>query len=260
MKRFLTNRGWLAAAFLLLLSCGDSNGTTGDADADLQEQPSDTAHEDGPFDPVPDGPGDSVGDPPVDDPADQGDPPDDPAMDPPPDAEEDPAPDVVEDIPGEHCTLEGCLLTTGSRCCPGLDAVHECDPASGDPGCEDRFCVDCGNDLCDPHENCYNCYEDCTDPCTDDDSDILACSPIETHHCTCTPDPCPPECRNMPDGGTGWYDSCDDSLIRADDGCMAQTPECRAACSRSEGWYESGTDERIEWDFCRSEWQCSIVW
>jgi hypothetical protein len=260
MKARFLKIPWFATAFLLLLSCGDSNGTGGDADVDEQEQPADTAGEDLQTDPAPDGPGDPHYDVPADEVSDHADHAGDPVPDPPPDAEEDPAEDPAGDVPEEYCTIEGCLLPAEGRCCPGLDAVHECDPASGELECEDRFCVDCGNDVCDPHENCYNCLADCTAPCRDGDSATIVCSMIETHHCTCTPDPCPPECRTTPDGGQAWYDSCDGRLIRADDGCMAQTPECRAVCSRSEGWYESGTDELIEWDFCRSEWECTIVW
>ena len=253
----------ISMAVLILTGCGGGEKTEGDADVDPMDEQIDShdaVHEDV----QPDIPSETS-DPAEDEPA--VDTPDDPAEDTAPDTtdttadqQEDPAPDMVEDVPEDSepevaCILEGCLFGGDLRCCGAMEPETEC---FGEE-CTDEFCINCGDGVCDPHENCHNCLEDCTTPCTKDDSVILACSPIETHHCTCKPDMCVPECRPEGASGSGWYDPCTDALLKAEEGCEDATVSCDAVCSRSEGWYSSETG-LIAWDFCRNEWVCEIVW
>jgi len=60
----------------------------------------------------------------------------------------------------EKCTPEGQSSMPPHNCCPGLDLVADCLPDEPCP-ISLRYCVDCGNGVCDAHENWYNCPEDC---------------------------------------------------------------------------------------------------
>ncbi len=253
----------LVMAALMMSGCGGDEKTGGDADADPIDEQID-GHDAMPEDVQPDIPPETA-DPVEEEPA--VDLPDDPLEDTAPDTTDtapEPQEDIVEDTvedaaedsgPEAACVLEGCLFGGDPGCCGTMESEAEC---YGEE-CTDEFCIDCGDDVCDPHENCYNCIADCDKPCEKDDSSILACSPIETHHCTCVADACVPECRPEGASGSGWYDPCTGELLRAEEGCGGATVSCDAVCSRSEGWYSSETG-LIAWDFCRNEWVCEIVW
>ncbi|MHA1835083.1 MAG: COG1470 family protein [Candidatus Baldrarchaeia archaeon] len=58
------------------------------------------------------------------------------------------------------CYGEGQAVLPPYNCCPGLDLVTDCLPGEPCP-ISLRYCVDCGNNVCDAHENWYNCPEDC---------------------------------------------------------------------------------------------------
>jgi hypothetical protein len=175
----------------------------------------------------------------------------DTAIDVPPDT----SADVVPDVP---CVEEGCLVSGGSTCCPGLSASRECDPS--EPDCSgSRFCIDCGDGLCEPHENRYNCWNDCWEGCEADEPRIYHCSFIEMHHCTCSPPECHPECIATGTEESAWVDSCTGEVIVESD-CEGQHAVCDAIGSFSEGWYESGTGNLIDWAMCAPQWDCDIIW
>ncbi|MFH1437460.1 MAG: hypothetical protein ABIJ56_17270, partial [Pseudomonadota bacterium] len=198
----------LVMAALMMSGCGGDEKTGGDADADPLDEQID-GHDAAAEDVQPDIPPENA-DPVEDEPA--VDVPDDPAQDtapdttdPAPDHQEDPAADTMEDAPEDSepeaaCILEGCLFGGDPGCCGTMEPEPEC---LGEE-CTDEFCIACGDGKCDPHESCHNCIDDCTAPCTAEDSIILSCSPIETHHCTCVADACVPECRPGGDSGSGW--------------------------------------------------------
>lgn len=60
----------------------------------------------------------------------------------------------------KKCTPEGEPSMPPYNCCPSLDLVADCLPGESCP-ISLRYCVDCGDQECDAHENWYNCPEDC---------------------------------------------------------------------------------------------------
>ena len=258
----------LVLVALGLSGCGESTsrGDTAPDDGTPAEDPAQETDFTGdlPSDHLEEGGGETVTDPVAEEP--QGEPGLDPPLDeavepaadtaPDPDMNMDsPLPDVPDVVPDSSCTTQGCRLGLGGACCPGLIPERECDPLSG---CADLFCINCGDGKCDPHENCYNCIEDCDEaPCTVGDHQNFPCSLIETHDCTCAPSECPPECRHVGTDSEGWYDSCTGDRIKFDT-CGGCTASCGAICSRSEGWYSSCSGF-IAYAFCTPKWNCSII-
>jgi len=150
------------------------------------------------------------------------------------------------------------VLGAGIDCCPGLDRVMDCDPAS-DPECSGKeFCVDCGNGVCEGHENRDNCREDCVEGCGGYSGYGYTCTFWEFHYCSCGWGECFPICDTV-DGVTGWYELCTMRLMLMDDGCGdCRMFDCRDMGTPYEGWYSACTGELIELGPCASEWSCEI--
>ncbi len=64
----------------------------------------------------------------------------------------------------EDCTPKGERAILPFNCCPGLKLVSDCLPGEPCP-ISIKYCVDCGNGICEEHENWYNCPEDCEGVC-----------------------------------------------------------------------------------------------
>jgi hypothetical protein len=110
---------------------------------------------------------------------------------------------------GEVCDVRNCWPDAGGTCVPRpADCPDDCAPVCG---CDDvSYANDCKRLLAGAAYDAEG-----------------ACEPASA---------CPPECRTLPGGGTGWVDPCSDCTI-----CEASCESCTASCddvgSRSEGWY-----------------------
>jgi len=65
-----------------------------------------------------------------------------------------------DEIKCSKCVKAGDPAMPPYNCCPGLKLVSDCLPGKPCP-ISLKYCVDCGNKSCDPHENRYNCLMDC---------------------------------------------------------------------------------------------------
>jgi hypothetical protein len=91
----------------------------------------------------------------------------------------------------QKCVGAGNSAMPPYNCCPGLKLVSDCLPGAPCP-ISLRYCVDCGNKSCDPHENRYNCSTDC-----------LSCPQVITP----AQNPSTGECKEFPtscDVPSGW--------------------------------------------------------
>ncbi len=77
------------------------------------------------------------------------------------------------------------------NCCPGLKVVSDCLPDQPCP-VSLRYCVDCGNGICEAHENWYNCPEDCPKP-----EEVPTVTPVEV--LPVAPENIPKGCRQEVD-------------------------------------------------------------
>lgn len=155
------------------------------------------------------------------------------------------------------CVEEGLPTGVPPACCEGLDALSDCVPDQPCPGSL-LFCVDCGNQSCDPHENPYNCLEDCPEGCPIGASAGFTCPGGDTvPWCTCVGPACPPECMFVGSYSEGWYDSCTGELLGDFRPCADQQPVCRLIGTESEGWYDQD-GEIIEWAYCAPLWDCLV--
>jgi len=187
------------------------------------------------------------------------------------------SPESCPDDCVDACGGAGEPIWPPAACCEGLDAVTGCRPGDERCGPEPHFCVDCGDERCDPYESPYECRDDCPAGCALGDLRPFVCPEGgEVPWCACRPPRCRPECRAIGTRSEGWYDSCSGELIRFEQcgGCRA---ECRAIGTRSEGWYsgcraadlpadvpaegeaEVPRDELIRWDACAPMWACELT-
>lgn len=155
------------------------------------------------------------------------------------------------------CVGEGLPTGVPPACCDGLDALQDCVPGEPCPGSL-LFCVDCGNRSCDPHENPYNCLDDCPEGCQPGATTGYVCPGGDTvPWCTCVEPPCPPECMFIGSYSEGWYDSCTGEMLGDFRICADQQPVCHYIGTDSEGWYDQ-EGQLIAWDSCAPLWDCLI--
>jgi hypothetical protein len=156
---------------------------------------------------------------------------------------------------------EGLPTVVPPACCSGLDALSDCVPDQPCPGSL-LFCVDCGDRACDPHENPYNCLDDCPEGCPVGEERSYQCpggTPVDW--CACRPPECRPVCLYLGTRSEGWYDSCTGALIEwtfCSDSDVAHRSVCLHIATDSEGWYDEATGELILWDYCAPLWDCII--
>ncbi|MBN2497264.1 MAG: hypothetical protein JXR96_21910, partial [Deltaproteobacteria bacterium] len=160
------------------------------------------------------------------------------------------------------CVEEGMPTGIPPACCDGLDALSDCVPDEPCPGSL-LFCVDCGNRSCDPHENPYNCLDDCMQGCPVGDRRLYSCPDGSTvPWCSCEGPDCWPICLYPGTDSEGWYDSCSGRLIDyascGEGSGRVHEAVCLYFGSESEGWYDSATEEIIMWDYCAPLWNCLI--
>jgi len=159
------------------------------------------------------------------------------------------------------CVEEGFPTGIPPACCSGLDALADCVPDQPCPGSL-LFCVDCGDQSCDPHENPYNCLDDCPEGCPVGEERSYQCpNGPEVDWCVCRPPDCRPVCLYIGTRSEGWYDSCSGALIDwafCSDNDAAHESVCLHIATDSEGWYDETTGELILWDYCASLWECVI--
>jgi hypothetical protein len=143
-------------------------------------------------------------------------------------------------------------------CCPGLEPLQDCVPGNPCPGSL-YFCLDCGDGVCDAHENPYNCLDDCRQGCDAGDSLDYTCPDGQTvSWCTCGDPSCLPECRHIGSYSEGWYDSCTGELLGDYRICAGQEPVCLYIGTDSEGWYAGEEGDLIDWAACARVWDCLI--
>ena len=159
------------------------------------------------------------------------------------------------------CGEEGFPTGIPPACCSGLHALAECVPDQPCPGSL-LFCVDCGDRSCDPHENPYNCLDDCPQGCPAGEERGYQCpNGPEVDWCVCRPPECRPVCLYLGTRSEGWYDSCTGALIEwtfCSEDDVAHQSVCMHIATDSEGWYDETTGELILWDYCAPLWDCII--
>ncbi len=169
-----------------------------------------------------------------------------------------------DDCTDMDCIGEGLRDGPLYDCCEGLDSLSDCFPLEiCQPGSD--YCVDCGNESCDPHENQYNCSEDCPNGCEEGEKVSYYCDNDRViPWCECIPDQCPPICL---DGGaglpSGWVNSCT-YVPYAQANCDKCHKECMEIGTDEEGWYsvcESSqggpvSTELIIESACAPRWDC----
>ena len=159
------------------------------------------------------------------------------------------------------CVEEGLPTVVPPACCSGLDALADCVPDQPCPGSL-LFCVDCGDRACDPHENPYNCLDDCPEGCPVGEERSYQCpngTPVDW--CVCRAPECRPVCLYLGTRSEGWYDSCTGALIEwtfCSENDVAHSSVCLHIATDSEGWYDEANGELILWDYCAPLWDCII--
>ncbi len=166
---------------------------------------------------------------------------------------------------GNDCVPEGLPAAPDIfiYCCEGLIPADDCLPDEACAGV--TFCVDCFDWSCDPHENQFNCPQDCPNGCFPGEEVWFECP--EGDHvpwCRCFEEPCPPVCVSMGGNSDAWVDSCTGNLIR-----QVECRNCEVVCDQvgsweEEGWYafcDSGSVvdvEPIVLGACAPRWDCDI--
>ncbi|MCK5804373.1 MAG: hypothetical protein KAI66_16160, partial [Lentisphaeria bacterium] len=160
------------------------------------------------------------------------------------------------------CVEEGMPTGFPPACCAGLEPMSDCVPDSPCPGSL-FFCVDCGDQSCDPHENPYNCMDDCPEGCEVGEVRDYGCPDgANVPWCTCEEPACQPICLYAGTDSEGWYDSCSGRLIiwatcaPSDD--RVHEAICRYIGTESEGWHDGTSGAFINWDYCAPLWNCII--
>jgi len=170
-----------------------------------------------------------------------------------------------DDCAEGDCIGEGLRDGPLYDCCEGLTSLTDCFPQEVCmPG--NDYCVDCGNESCDPHENQYNCNQDCPNGCQEGEKVPYKCTDEETvPWCECVPDQCPPVCVEGSHGlPSGWINSCTYvPYIQAN--CEDCHKECMEIGTDQEGWYSvcqssqggvTRTDLIVKFA-CAPRWDCA---
>ncbi len=133
-----------------------------------------------------------------------------------------------------ECTIAGERAILPFNCCAGLKLVSDCVPGEQCP-ISVKYCVDCGNEVCEKHENLYNCPEDCKVSCRD-----------ENYPCSIENIPCCPGLKSS----ALYADPNGDCRIMAECGTIC-IPCGNGICDTNEGKCNCPED-------CKKEVKCTI--